>query len=74
MKKIALAAVVAALTASTAFAGGPVVVEPDPAPAVVLAPASSGSMGGGAALAALAGIALVAALASNSSGSHNSGN
>lgn len=69
MKKFAIAAV-AALTASTAFAGGPVVVQDDPAPIAVLAPASSGSLGGGAVVAGLAGIALIAAVASNNSGSH----
>lgn len=64
-----LAASALVVSASTAFAGGPVVVEADPTPVAVVAPPSSGSLGGaGSVVAAVAGVALVAAALS--SGSH----
>ncbi|GGW25709.1 hypothetical protein GCM10011452_12000 [Gemmobacter lanyuensis] len=70
MKKLAALVAVASLASTAAFAGGPVVVAEEPAPAVAVAPASSGSLGGGAVLAGLAGLALVAALVANDSGDH----
>ncbi|MBT9246686.1 hypothetical protein KM031_10005 [Gemmobacter fulvus] len=64
-----LAASALVVSASAAFAGGPVVVEVEPTPVAVVAPASSGSLGGaGSVVAAVAGVALVAAALS--SGSH----
>lgn len=59
-------------SASTAFAGGPVVIADEPAPAVALAPASSGSLGSAPLLipAALAVATIAIVAADNGSGSH----
>lgn len=62
MKKLAALVAAASVLSTAAFAGGPVIVEAEPAPVVAVAPASSGSIGGGAVVAGLAGLALVAAL------------
>jgi hypothetical protein len=70
MKKLAALVAVASVMSTAAFAGGPVVVEAEPAPGVIVAPASSGSLGAGAVVAGLAGLALVAALVANDSGDH----
>lgn len=70
MKKLAALVAVASVMSTAAFAGGPVVVETEPTPGVIVAPASSGSLGAGAVVAGLAGLALVAALVANDSGDH----
>ncbi|WP_091297005.1 hypothetical protein [Gemmobacter aquatilis] len=74
MKKLStlLAAGAVLVSASTAFAGGPVVIADEPAPAVAVAPASSGSLGGSALLipAALAVATIAIIAADNGSGSH----
>lgn len=67
MKKISAfaAGAVLALTASTAFAGGPVIVEEEPEPVVFL-PVGFRGLGGGA-VAGGAAILAIAALAGSSS-------
>lgn len=73
MKKISafVAGSALALTAATAFAGGPVVVEEEPTPmaAPVSSAGSLGGLGGGAAAAAAAVVA-IAAVAASDSGNH----
>lgn len=69
MKKIVafIATATAVVTGSTAFAGGPVVVEPEPEPMVMTGPVSS--FGQGALIAGLAALAVVALVASDSDSS-----
>jgi hypothetical protein len=67
MKKISTLALIATLTASTAFAGGMNAVTPEPAPEVVPEAAGS-SVNGGLLVLLLLGLGLAAA-ASSSNGS-----
>lgn len=73
MKKITafVAGAALALTASTAFAGGPVIVAEEPEPVVVEPAGSFGGLGGGVVVAAVALLAIVA-LASHSHSSNGS--
>jgi len=66
MKKISafVAGTALALTASTAFAGGPVIVEEEPEPVVMAPVGSFGGLGGGV-VAAGAAVLAIAALASS---------